>query len=481
MNESVNKKDNKKQSYTLVDDDSIIAHGEFAYLSGVKAAVITTADSTSLTAYPNIDPKTVNVDGKSIEYIPWGKSDDLPNQVLTKGSANPATSTGLEFNIQVAFGDGVTPCKREIDDKTKQVKWVPFFDNKDVNDFLENNDINGFLLEQMTDLKFFYNIFPELILSRDTNPSKRKIVELNHKEAVFSRLSKMDKDGVIQYHLYNSQFGSNKVDEEPTIKTPLLNPKRPALDLKRRLGIEKDLDGKLHPELDAYRFVMSVPFPTPGRFYYQQPYWYSIFTSGWYDYACSIPSFKNAMMRNQMTVKYIVYVAEQYWTELFASEGITDKKKQNDRRKTEYDNIQKFLAGEENTGKAIVSKLKYLGDKEQQYVRIVPVENASKGGEFIEDSEEASNIILFSLGVHSSLIGSFPSKGGTINGTEARELFTIKQALMKPIRDRLLRPLYVVKAINKWPEDIFFAIPNMQLTTLDKNTGAEKVISQTAM
>jgi hypothetical protein len=83
----------------------------------------------------------------------------------------------------------------------------------------------------------------------------------------------------------------------------------------------------------------------------------------------------------------------------------------------------------------------------------------------------------YALGVHPSLIGSAPGKAKTINGTEARELWIIKQALMKPIRDRLIQPLNLIKAINKWPENIFFAIPNLQLTTLDAGTGSEKVVS----
>jgi hypothetical protein len=75
------------------------------------------------------------------------------------------------------------------------------------------------------------------------------------------------------------------------------------------------------------------------------------------------------------------------------------------------------------------------------------------------------------------LIGSTPGKNKTINGTEARELFIIKQQLMKMYRDRLLMPLYIVKAINKWPDDIFFRIPNLELTTLDNGTGSIKTLS----
>ena len=86
-------------------------------------------------------------------------------------------------------------------------------------------------------------------------------------------------------------------------------------------------------------------------------------------------------------------------------------------------------------------------------------------------------VVSYAQGVHVSLIGASPGKGKSINGTEARELFIIKQALLKPIRDRLLMPLYIVKAINGWPDDIYFTIPNLELTTLDKGTGSQKVIS----
>ena len=64
-----------------------------------------------------------------------------------------------------------------------------------------------------------------------------------------------------------------------------------------------------------------------------------------------------------------------------------------------------------------------------------------------------------------------------MSGTDKRELFNIKQALMKPFRDKLLKPLYLVKAINNWPEDIDFQISNIEFTTLDENkTGQEEKI-----
>ena len=53
--------------------------------------------------------------------------------------------------------------------------------------------------------------------------------------------------------------------------------------------------------------------------------------------------------------------------------------------------------------------------------------------------------------------------------------------MSKPIRDMLLSPLYIVKKINKWDDDIHFVIPNIMLTTLDQGTGAVKSIGNQQM
>ena len=179
-----------------------------------------------------------------------------------------------------------------------------------------------------------------------------------------------------------------------------------------------------------------------------------------------------------MVLRYHVQISDSFWEKLYKSEGITDVKKKNERKVTFFNQLNEFLSGEENAGKSFISHFKYDTVKgfEMNDIIIKPLEKFLKGGEYIEDSEEASNMICYAMGVHPSLQGAAPGKNKSINGTEARELFIIKQALAKPVRDMLLLPLYVVKAINGWDADIHFVIPNIMLTTLDKNTGAEKSI-----
>lgn len=455
-------------------DGNIFDFGNTAFLDGV-AAVVTTLEPTAHYAKPDSEPTELETPSGKIKYVPWGESNNMPNDLTKKVYASPILSEGMRFNIMLLYGDGIMPVKRTISEKGK-VELVPVYDNKEINEFFENNDIQGYLLEQCTDLNFFYNIFPEIILNQETS---RKIVELNHLEAMFSRWAEMDeKTNRIEWHLYSAKFGIEEPKKEEIVATKALDAKCPLLDLKRRMGLEPMADGKTKADLKTFRYVIPVSMPTPGRFYYQKPYWISIIESGWYEFAKQIPEFKKALLKNQMTIKYHIQLSENYWKILFAAEGITDKNKQKIRRAKEYENIQEFLTDTNNTGKSVISYVQYSPDgKEMSTMKISAVENTFKGGEYIADLEEVSNIQSYAMGVHPSLIGSAPGKNKSINGTEARELFIIKQALLKPLRERLLLPLYIIKAINKWPEDIFFTIPNIELTTLDKGTGSQKVIS----
>ncbi|MDA3906510.1 MAG: hypothetical protein PF484_10590 [Bacteroidales bacterium] len=452
--------------------NAIVFPNGTAFFKDTKSAVLF-ASSKDMFALPDADPISVDVKNKPYKVVPWGEDNDLPQQIIEKVGKSPDMSTGLLFNINVGFGEGITPCRISVNEAGKKVV-TPVFDNKEINLFFEQNDINGYFLEQLTDLNYFFNTFPEIILNQDSSQS-RKIVELNSKEASFSRWSEMNSDGAIENHLYSAKWTERSFEDGDIVQTPVLHRKRPIIDLLRRIGREKQLNGKTTDE-KKYRYIVPVNMPTPGRFYYQKPYWFSIIESGWYDFATFIPEFKKYLIQNGMTIKYIIYIADDYFPDIFTREGITDEVKQTARIKKEYADLNKYTTGISNSGKSMISFYKQSPDGKKQYrIEITAVENQFKGGEYLDDSAEVSNMIAYTLGVHPSLIGAVPggSKGG-FSGSDKRELFIIKQALMKPMVDRLLRPLYLIKAINKWPEDIHFTVPHITLTTLDKNkTGSE--------
>lgn len=456
------------------DDIVVLDFSGSAYLKGTKAAV-TVADSKNIFNIPDSIPTPITIKEKQYRgVVPWGLNNNLPGELIDKMYKNPVMSSGLKFNIDIAYGEGIVAGKYEIVNGER--KFTPVYDNTEVNAFFEENDINGYLLEQLTDLSIFYNIFPEIILNRESPP---KIVSLSSKEASFSRWEEMNPTtGEIENHFYSAWWGRGSIPPEDKLDvTPVLSRKNTLRNLRIRMGTIKDEAGKMR-EASEYRFIIPVHFPTPGRFYYQKPYYISIIESGWYDLASAIPEFKNALLTNQMAIKYHVELSDDYFPKIFESEGITADKDKKERIKKEYADLNNFLAGNKNAGKTAISFVKYSPDgKEMRRMKITVVDNKKEGGEYLEDSEEASNVMSFGMGVHPSLIGSAPGKNSTISGTEARELFIIKQALQRPIRDRILRPLYLIKNFNGWDPTLEFEIPNMVLTTLDTNTGSKKVIS----
>jgi hypothetical protein len=451
------------------DEITIHVDGTTAYFSGVKAAVLVSTDSRNI--FYNKEKKTTTITVKGVKdpppLVPWGDLNKLPQEIIEKVYMLPQMTSNMWFNIVSSYGDGVKPVKITYNEKGEKV-IAPYTDNAEVKLFFEENDTDLYLLEQFTDLHWFFNCFPEVVFNKQKG-DQRKIVEISSKEAAFSRWSEMSKNAPyrIDYHYYFAYWGEKQPDKQdyPCIATKVLDHKNPIRHLRQIMDETKD---KEFTDWDT-RYIVPVTFPTPGRNYYQQPYWYSLILSGWYDFAIKIPAFKDTLLKNIAFLNYIVELAPGYFEEIFKREKISDDKLQQTRIKKEYADINTFLKGTEATGKSIITFQK-KDPQGQPYPMIVikVIKNEMKGGEYIEDSEEVSNIIAYGMLVQPSLVGPPPGKNSPINGTEARELFIIKQALLKPFRDRILRPFYLIKAINKWPDDLHFVIPNLELTTLDK-------------
>lgn len=451
--------------------------GNHAILEGsAPAIVIEMSDSIGMTKEAEKDSSTTVTPAGSktdIEFYNWGSDNNMPNKLIESAYKNNVLASNLDFNARIGYGDTIQVVRRSRN-VSNEIEYVPLMESEaqEVFDFLRDNNYALLQQELIHDLMLLNNSFVEFIM----NKACTKILQVRHKEAAYSRLSMMNDDGRIEYHGYCSDWTNSA--SEKVIVTPLLDYDNPLYDLKVKMGKKPDEKGKTNNK-KIPRHILHIAPPSPGKFYYQKAYWWSIFESHWFDFSCSIPEFKMNLMQNQMVLKYHVQIRKGFFDDMFRSEGITDPKKKEERKLDFYRQLEDFLSGKENAGKNFVSEISYSDIQkglEIQDIKITPIESFIKGGEYIEDSEEASNAICYAMGVHPSLQGASPGKNKTINGTEARELFIIKQAMMKPIRDLLLQPLQIVKDINGWDPDIDFIIPNIMLTTLDQGTGAVKQI-----
>lgn len=397
---------------------------------------------------------------------PWGTNNDMPQQVIELISSNPVAMAALEHKIDITFGAGIKIGKYVNGD------FIPYTSEEltkgnlaEVNQFFVDNEIQQTIAELITDLQWFSNGFVEIILNLD-NPNIRKITKINQLEAAYSRLELMNaKTGIIEKHIYSGKFPEIPKKEETEV-TPIISS---VIDLEERLGRRPNNLGKINAE-KVYRYVLPLQLATPGKLYYAEPCYYSIIKSGWLDFSNAIPKYKKAYMQNNMSISYIVEISDKYFARIFNVEGITDTKKQLERKRKEIDNINTYLRGVDAAGKSMIT---YYRDspngKEPVPEIIIKVLKKSEGGEFIEDSHEASAMIYTAFRVHPSLIGVIPGKTtSNLSGSDKRELLRISQSLQGRIRNLALKPLYLIKRINNWAPEIEFAFEDRILTTLDQ-------------
>ncbi len=506
------------------DDIILIGVGGEAYLPGSKAIASTSGImSRDMFAEPDNEPEKFT--HKKTEYlgvVHWGEDNDLPNQILAKVEKCEVLSAGLYFNSFTAYGEGLLPCYYGFDSKGKQfVKHYSFKGielkkqirvlqlqqidmeegesntnnkkleyvtsdikeledkfkiwektQKEIKEFLSVNDANYLIYEQLIDINFFFMAVPLLILNQE-----KKVVRIKHREAIFSRWEVKNAKGKIEHMFYSHKWPDGEPEEKDLIVYNVLDADCPLYNLKQNLGLALNDDNKTKDN-EIREYIVPMPMPSPGRFYYPNSPYYAIFLSGWYDLWTKVPEGKNSIFDNITNLSYHIELSSDYFPDIFKEEGITDREAQKVRIKKEYTKLNDYLAGKGNMGKSVVSFITYGPDKtEKRKMKITPIDSPFKGGEYIEDSEEASNMIDQAIWVHPSIIGASPGKNKSINGTEARELFIIKNSIQKPIRDRVVKPYYITKEINGWDEELEWLIPNMELTTLDKNSGSEKKVS----
>lgn len=431
-----------------------------------KSALVILENNNSRAVFDEPDLQIMDVGGYRI--APWGNDNDLPQQVMAMIEKAEIVGTNANFNWKVAYGLGPKLMKVIRDPETNRAKdFYEVTDGESYEWFMQNN-VPLLLQEIMTDLSYFGNAFPMLLAGPKGATGKReKIKGIVHREAMFSRWG-VDKHDLINKHLYSAKW-DEKPGKENIQASYVLDEYNAVADIRNRLLIGKDT-----------RLCFPVYIPSPGRPYYSYPIWWSIFRSGWYDQIVSIPTLKKAILKYNLGVKHIIYIADEYFREKEELLGIS--KDDHEKRKALYEETIKqigdVLAGEENAGKAIVAKKLLMqsgnGMSMEKLIEIETIKNDISGGEYLTDYETGANIISYAMGVHPSLIGAVPGKNSnSLSGSNIREIFIMKQSLSKPLAYLALQWWPVVRTVNGWDKNIEIVIQDSLFTTLDQSKSGE--------
>lgn len=432
----------------MIDFDSL-NFNSVENLPGFEARAAFTVNSSSVFR-EDVDIVPTVVDD-TLSYIPWGGDNQMPFDLLALVEKDETLATCQCFNAEVCYGSGLQYCVAEASAAVKSA----------VEDFTLDNDLAAYFLGISQDFKHFGFAVSVLILNEDGS----RIVRLLRKEACYCRFTPADKHGRISKILYANwrKAISSRSDIE---EIDLLDTSAPWQDLQERLA----------KKTRCRKFAIVSRIPTVDSTYYPIPYYAALFRGKWYNIKQLIGIAKEAKLRNSAPIKYHIEAGAKYWESIFRAEGITDRRKQQERIVREKQQILDFLTGAENSGKAWFSTFYVTPDgKEQHDVVINKIDDSKEGGDWETDIQEAINMICFTMRVHSNLVGSVPGKAQSNNsGSDKRELYTIAQALQKPYHDLLFTVHRIIIRFNGW-KDVHPEIPFIQLTTLDEHQDAKQV------
>jgi hypothetical protein len=308
-------------------------------------------------------------------------------------------------------------------------------------EFLRLNRLNFQWIDLIGSLEIFANGWLEFILNKGQDRINRVFV----KDPAYCRNGKMDSDHPtrIPYLFYSAQWDLTPAESDGSlVKIPMYDPGK--------------YDGRRYSDP---RFAYPVFYRSFNKSYYHLSVWNGIRESGWLGIANKVPRLKQAIMKNQMTIKYHIEIPDDYFVNRYPSPDYTREQREAARVRI-LNEMNDFLCDVENSGKAFLT-FNFFSRFKNEYLsgwKINVIDNKLKDDAYLPDSQAANSEILFAIGVDPCLVGSGIPGGslGAGSGSDKREAFWQLNAEMGIYRQISLEPLYFIRDFNKWSPDIDF-------------------------
>lgn len=360
--------------------------------------------------------------------------------------------------------------------------------NEQLQYFLDENNLAHTWLALALDQMMFGICFSELQLNQqeldengkpvETSVWKPRVTGISHRTCHTTRLERMDANGVINYVYcsnswldvpYRAQGGEPNA---PITALPALNTTSPLVSLNAQ--VREAREKKVSVNDRPTRFVCPSVYPTVGRPYYPTPAWHSIFGGDIYEYLSTIISDRFNRKKNSNIIGRVIYMHHEYLMQLATQRDKDGNPKEIETVRNEfYQKINKWLSNRSNAGQSLLAFTFQGSDgKEHKSFEVVEIAAANKGTVEANEKEtaEISSIVFMALGLDARLLGSSPlSLVGSNGGTDIRERFLLRQILMSPTQNIMLKPLEVVSRFNEWDRHLVWEIKREVMTTLDNS------------
>lgn len=437
-----------------MQDGTVIELGaEVVYAPAIHMAMQVTKDLPPPTAAPAT--KTDSSNSEQGKLAKWGDNNDFPITVMDEVEKNAVLSRGLYWMANAITSGGLVYGSLIVDEATGKSRLQRVKDPV-VEAWLRSTNIKRYIREAAHEFYKFWNPFPEMVVSND----RKTIAKLVCHETPWCRWGVQNPNGLIDKCYINAQFGKDgKLDSPETITRDVIDPYYDAVNQVRN-------NAKLTS------FIYPLSGTDSGRAYYPLAPWWAAVTQGWTKIANRIPVYKDALLTNGMTVKYILTVAEWWWQWKY-KDWDTKPELKAQRMKEELDAFSAKMKGEKGAGNSLLTATRIIDSKEYKGWSVEAVDDKLKDGALLADVQESTTHILFALGLDGTLIGSLPGSGpGAGSGSDKRVAMNIFIANSKAEQDIILEPVAFAFQYNNFlddeglPYEVWFE--NYWITTLDK-------------
>jgi len=430
--------------------------GSVAYMNGMSAAFkVSDPRPTS----PILKPSVGMTQG---DITPWGSDNLFPQHIIEEVRKSTLIPSTLLKQAHMLQSSGMIYGKVTGFDKDGREVMEYEYD-PEVEAWLKRTNIKRYLREASLSYHWFYNLFPELILSRD----RKQIVSIMSQRPENCRWEKQNtKTGYVDncFISANWEMLQGISDKKYVTKVPTIDP---YFDAAYNLQ-----------HSNSFKHIYPLSYPSPGTTFYQLAPWNGMRESGWLDVSLSVPAFKKALFKNQITLKYVIEVSTWWWNWQYPGFDQFDASKKKQIMDKELERFEVFMKGEENAGKAIFTT--YQSDpmyqKKYDGWTITVVDDKLKDGIYIEDSQEAASHLLYALGWDPTLTGPIPGRNGmgAGSGSDKRVAGEMYLSMIEPHREIVLEPIQFAFDYN-WPDKQYkVKFINSRITPLSEGEGLKK-------
>ncbi len=456
----------------IVTDVAIIPNARFHSVSGASksksggggAAPMAIEDTPSVAA-----GKATGDPRGSKRHAVWGADDKLPNTVLDAIEDVATPANAILINASGLMGQEVIYVKKS-DIAAGKGNVQRHYDPVIESFMSRNHALTEFFPAQAFDIATLFNGFSECIFNKGFN----KIVQIAHKEAEYSRVSRavaefnqLDR----QFLYYSGDFSRGKVSsgsyDDPTKVATI--PLYDELDFNFLSNLTK----KRQP-----KFAVHSRPRTSRSFHYATMPWQGIFTEkGWVNGVKKVPEIVNAMQDNQISLKYIIYVSEDYFKSIFGSSvwiNFTPKERQE--KFDEFSaRVKSELVGTGNVFTSLTMMCREFNGSIIKSVIFEAVDDRAKNDTWIPTADKGDEQISRAFNVNPTSLG-IRAQGASmdrVSGSSNREAQNSQVTMNTWLQRLMLKPYQIAADFNGW--DVLFLVDDITHTTTNvQETGIQK-------